>query len=237
MKLSFDLHLHSCLSPCGDEEMTPANIAGMCALAGLDVVALTDHNSSGNCAAFEQAARRHGLLAIPGMELCTREEIHMVCLFPELERAMAFSDYVGRRLPGMKNDPRIFGPQVLMDSGDAVLGEETLLLAGAADIGLYDVPKLMEEFGGLSFPAHIDRPSNSLLSQLGLWMPDLDFPLAEVSRYCPPNLFERKDLQGLRHISACDAHDLTQIPNAHQYMDLPGKTPEAVLDWLKNGPI
>lgn len=215
--------------------MTPANVAAMCALAGLHVVALTDHNSSGNCAAFAQAAERHGLLAIPGMELCTREEVHVVCLFPTLEQAMAFSDYVGSRLPALPNDPKVFGHQIRMDSEDTVLGEETLLLAGAADIGLYEVPKMMEKYGGLSFPAHIDRPSNSLLSQLGLWTPDLDFPLAEVSRYCPPNLFERPDLKNLRHISASDAHDLTQIPDAHQYMEVPEKTVEAVLAWLKEG--
>ena len=215
--------------------MTPANVAAMCVLAGLHVVALTDHNSSRNSAAFEQAAARHGLLAIPGMELCTREEVHMVCLFPELENALAFSDYVGSKLPAIPNNPRIFGAQTLMDSRDTVLGEETLLLAGAADIGLYDVPELMKEYGGLSYPAHIDRKSNSLLSQFGMWMPDLDFPLAEVTRYCPPDLFARKDLEGLRYISASDAHDLTQIPDAHQYMDLPEKTREAVLAWLKTG--
>ena len=217
--------------------MTPANIAGMCALAGLDVVALTDHNSSGNSAAFEQAARRHGLLAIPGMELCTREEVHVVCLFSAVEQALAFSDYVGSKLPPIPNKPSIFGSQIRMDSADAVLGEETLLLAAAADIGLYELPKLMEEYGGLSFPAHIDRKSNSLLSQLGLWTPDLDFPLTEVTRSCPSGLFERKDLQGLRHISASDAHDLTQISDANQYMELPEKTVEAVLCWLKNGSI
>lgn len=237
MKLSFDLHLHSCLSPCGDEEMSPANVAAMCALAGLDVVALTDHNSSRNCASFEQAARRHGLLAIPGMELCTREEVHVVCLFPKLEQAEAFSDYVGTKLPAVPNNRDVFGPQILMDGEDTVLGEETLLLAGAADLGLYEVPNLVASFGGLAFPAHIDRPSNSLLSQLGLWTPDLEFPLAEVSRYCPPSLFERRDLRGLRHISACDAHDLTQIPDAHQYMEVPEKTPEAVLNWLASGSI
>lgn len=216
--------------------MTPANIAGMCALAGLDVVALTDHNSSRNCAALERAARQYGLLVIPGMELCTREEVHVVCLFPELERALAFSDYVGSKLPDIPNDPKVFGAQILMDWDDAVQGEETLLLAGAADIGLYEVPGLMEKYGGLAFPAHIDRPSNSLLSQLGFWMPDLEFPLAEVSRYCPPDLFERRDLNGLRYISACDAHDLTQIPDAHQYMDVERKDAEAVINWLKKGP-
>ena len=236
MKLSFDLHLHSCLSPCGDADMTPANIAAMCALAGLDVVALTDHNSARNCAAFEQAARRHGLLAVPGLELCTREEIHAVCLFPTVEQAMAFSDYVRSKLSSMPNRPEIFGRQLLMDSGDTVLGEETLLLVGAADIGLYELPNLMEEYGGLAFPAHIDRPSNSLLSQLGLWVPDLNFPLAEVSRCCPLDLLKRSDLQGLRHISACDAHDLAQISDAHQYMEVPEKTIGAVLEWLKRGP-
>lgn len=217
--------------------MSPANVAAMCALAGLDVVALTDHNSSRNCAPFAQAARRHGLLAIPGMELCTREEVHVVCLFPKLEQAETFSDYVGSKLPDVPNNRDVFGPQILMDSEDAVLGEETLLLAGAADIGLYEVPNLVASYGGLAFPAHIDRPSNSLLSQLGLWTPDLEFPLAEVSRYCPSDLFERRDLRGLRHISACDAHDLAQIPDAHQYMEVPEKTPEAVLNWLATGTI
>lgn len=237
MKLAFDLHIHSCLSPCGDEEMTPANIAGMCALAGLDVVALTDHNSCRNCAAFAQAAARHGLLAIPGMELCTREEVHVVCLFPRLEQAEEFSDYVAGKLPPVRNRREVFGPQLLMDSGDTVLGEETLLLAGAADIGLYEVPALAASFGAVAYPAHIDRPSNSLLSQLGLWTADLAFPLAEVSRFCPPDLLKRHDLQEIRSIVACDAHDLTQIPDAYQHMEIPEKSAHAVLDWLKTGPL
>ena len=94
MKLSFDLHMHSCLSPCGGDDNTPANLAGMCALAGLQVVALTDHNTSGNCAAFCSAAKAYGLLALPGMELTTREEAHVVCLFPDIDKALAFSQYV-----------------------------------------------------------------------------------------------------------------------------------------------
>ena len=89
MKCYYDLHLHSCLSPCGQEDMTPADLAAMCALAGLDVVALTDHNSAGNCAAFLKAAASHGLLALPGMELTTEEEIHVLCWFESLEGAEA----------------------------------------------------------------------------------------------------------------------------------------------------
>lgn len=232
MNLTFDLHIHSCLSPCGDEEMTPANVAAMCALAGIQVVALTDHNSTGNCASFARAAARLGLLAIPGMELCTKEEVHVVCLFPELERAASFSDLVRSRLPAVQNDPAVFGDQLLMDDGDGVLGEETALLAGAADISVYDVNALTARFGGIAYPAHIDRSSNSLLSQMGIWDPELNFPLAEVSLNCPAELFDRRDLRGVRHISACDAHYLHQIPDAYQYMDVPEKTINSVLNWL-----
>ena len=232
-RYAFDLHLHSCLSPCADDDMTPANLAGMCKLAGLDVVALTDHNTSGNCAAFCKAAREHGLLALPGMELCTREEVHVVCLFPDLESAAAFSDYVGKLLPPIPNDPAVFGSQVLMDGEDTVLGEETLLLAGAADIGLYGVHDLVATFGGVAYPAHIDRQSNSLLSQMGFWDPDLNFPLAEVSRRCPEDLFDRRDLRGLRHIAASDAHYLHQVMDAYQYMEVPERSAKAVLNWLK----
>ncbi len=235
MRLSFDLHMHSCLSPCGDGDMTPANLAAMCHLAGLQVAALTDHNTAGNCAAFCQAAARSGVLAVPGMELCTREEVHVICRVPALEQAEAFSRYIEVLLPDTPNDPRMFGPQVRMDSEDGILGEEERMLAGAADVGLYQVPELVSSFGGIAYPAHIDRPSNSLLSQLGLWDREMSFPLAEVSMRCPADLFERPDLRGVRHITACDAHYLDQIPDAHQYLEVPEATARAVLDWLCEG--
>ena len=136
MKLYYDLHLHSCLSPCGSDDMTPADLAAMCALAGLDVVALTDHNTAGNCAAFCRAAQRNGLLALAGMELCTREEIHMICLFPTVQAAEGFSRQVARRLPPLKNRPELFGHQYYMDEWDLVLGEERAMLLAAADIGV-----------------------------------------------------------------------------------------------------
>ena len=229
---SFELHLHSCLSPCGSDDNTPADLAGMCALAGLDIVALTDHNTTGNCAAFCAAAERYGILALPGMELTTQEEAHIVCLFPDLDSADAFDILVRRRLPPMDNDPAVFGPQILMDEEDRVLGEETALLAGATDIGVYQVAGLVRSYGGVAFPAHIDRPSFSVLSNLGLWDPAMGFSLAEVSKNCPPDLFHRPDLAGVRHITACDAHYLDQIPDAHQYMALPERTAQAVLAWL-----
>lgn len=233
MKYYYDLHLHSCLSPCGSEDMTPVNLAAMCALAGLDIVALTDHNTCGNCAAFCRAAEERGLLALAGMELCTREEIHVVCLFPTPYHGEEFEAYVSRRLPPLSNHPAVFGHQIYMDAGDLVLGEDPRFLAGHTDIGLEEVSRLAAAFGGAAFPAHIDRPSFSLLGVLGLWMPELGFPLAEVSRQCPPEFRLRPDLAGLRLITNSDAHYLDQVWEAEHAMELPERTAAAVLYWLQ----
>ena len=236
-KCYYDLHLHSCLSPCGSEDMTPANLAAMCALAGLDVVALTDHNTCGNCAAFCAAAEGRGLVALAGMELCTQEDIHVICLFPTPEQAGRFeAEAVAPRLPPLPNDPAVFGPQIRMDAGDGVLGEDGRLLAMGTQITLEEVPGLCAAFGGTAFPAHIDRPSFSLLGVLGLWMPELGFPVAEVSLRCPPDLPARPDLAGVRLIVNSDAHYLDQIPDAAHAMDLPDRTAGAVLDWLRSPP-
>lgn len=235
MKLFYDLHLHSCLSPCGDQDMTPANLAGMCALAGLDVAALTDHNSSGNCRAFVRACEKLGLLALSGMELTTAEEVHVICLFPSADQAEAFSAHVYERLPPIPNNKAIFGPQLLMDEADQVLGEETHLLSGATSIGVYEVCPLVAGFGGVCFPAHIDRPSYSLLSQLGLWDPSLPFPLAEISLACPPDFHKRPDIQGVPLITDSDAHFLGLIPDAVRTMELPEKSVSAVLRWIQGG--
>lgn len=234
-RLAFDLHLHSCLSPCGGEDNTPANLAGMCALAGIDVVALTDHNTTGNCAAFCRAAERRGLLALPGMELTTSEEVHVVCLFPDLAAAEEFGALVRKKLPPIPNRPAVFGPQVRMDEQDSVLGEETAFLAGTSFIGVYETAALARSFGGVAYPAHIDRPSFSLLANLGLWDPDMGFGLAEVSQNCPPGLFGRADLRGVPHFDGSDAHYLDQILDAHQYMTVPERSAKAVLAWLRAG--
>lgn len=233
LKFYYDLHLHSCLSPCGSEEMTPADLAAMCALAGLDVVALTDHNTCGNCAAFCCAARERGLLALAGMELCTREEIHVVCLFPDAERAIPFDTYVAEHLPPFPNDPNIFGRQIYMDEADNVLGEEIRLLAASTDISLDEVPALVAEYGGFAFPAHIDRPSFSLLSVLGLWDPELGFSLAELSHHCPADFVQRPDLADVRFITNSDAHYLDQVWGAEHSMELAERSPEAVMAWLR----
>jgi PHP family Zn ribbon phosphoesterase len=237
LKLYYDLHMHSCLSPCGGDDMTPVNMAAMCKLAGLDVVALTDHNTTLNCPAFCAAASKLGVIALPGMELCTREEVHVICLFPSLEQASFFCSYVYQHMTKKENNPVILGRQVIMDASDCVVGEESRLLSGATDIGIYDVASQVAQYGGTAFPAHIDRPSFSLLSNLGLWDPGMGFTLAELSHHCPDHFTERSDLVGIRYLSNSDAHELDQICDAQNDMEVSERTPSAVLKWLINSQI
>ena len=235
MKLRYDLHLHSCLSPCGADDMTPANMVGMCRLAGLDVIALTDHNTTGNCRAFCRAAERMGLLALPGMELTTREEVHVVCLFPELEQAEGFGEEVYRHLPERENDPAVFGCQILMDDQDLVLGEEERLLAGSTDLSMEQAAALVRRWGGLAYPAHIDRPSFSLISNLGFWSPEPGFPLAELSpRADQAEWRKRPDLRGVPFVVSSDAHYLHEIPDASHTLSTAERTPQAVIDALEH---
>jgi hypothetical protein len=151
-----------------------------------------------------------------------------------LDAAAAFGTVIRRRQPFIGNDKRIFGAQVYMDSEDGVLGEEPQLLVTATDIGVGDVAALTERFGGVAWPAHIDRPAFSLLSNLGFWDDDLGFRLAECDRNCPADFISRyPGLAGVPILTGSDAHCLDQIAEAACAMEVPDAAPGAVLDWLR----
>ncbi len=232
---AFDLHIHSCLSPCAENGSTPAMMAGMFALSGYEIIALTDHNSCGNCRAFLEACDHYGILGIPGMELNTAEDVHAVCLFETLESAEAFSAYVYERLPDIKNRKDIFGDQLYADAEGNTVKEEERLLITATSIGIYEAAALAEGFGGICYPAHIDRDAYSLLGNLGLWDPAMGFKLAEISMDCPEGFTEsRPDTKGLRTVRGTDAHRIEQIPEKPgQFMRLPERSARAVLEWLR----
>ena len=154
--LTYDLHIHSCLSPCGDNEMTPNNIAGMGMLGGYRVLALTDHNTCKNCEAFFEACERYGIIPVAGLELTTSEDIHVVCLFEKLEDALGFDLMVSSQRTLIKNKPNIFGTQPIMDSEDNILSYEEYLLSNATRISIEDVPELVSKYNGVAYPAHID---------------------------------------------------------------------------------
>ena len=175
----YDFHIHSCLSPCADNDMTPANIAGMATLAGLNIVALTDHNTTKNCPAFFKAAKANGIIAVAGMELTTAEDIHIVCLFEKLSEALSFGEEIEKHRIRIKNRPDIFGDQLIVDEEDNIIGIDEDLLSNATDIPYDDVPKLVKSFNGICFPAHIDREANGVIATLGTFPQEPHFNIAE----------------------------------------------------------
>ena len=222
MRFFFDLHIHSCLSPCADPSMTPSNIARMAALAGYRIIAVADHNSTGNCRSLIKAAADAGILALPAMELTTSEEVHVLCLLPDADAADAFGRHVRKRLPAIRNDPERFGEQLLMDEDDTVLGQEEILLYNAADIGLCETPALLRAFGGVAVPAHIDRGSFSVYANLGFLDRSIGFPAVEITRGCHPALLSaaHPELSGLPYIVNSDAHDLSAMPDPQYTIEL-----------------
>ena len=172
MSLYYDLHIHSALSPCGDEDMTPNNIVNMAYLKGLDIIAITDHNSCLNARAVMEAGK--GVVkVVPGMEVTTSEEVHTLCLFPDIESAEDMGELVRSKMSGIKNDPRIFGRQLVLNSQDEITGEEENLLVNAIDMDIYEVSAETKKRGGLFIPAHIDKSSYSVTANLGFLPPDL----------------------------------------------------------------
>lgn len=218
----YDLHIHSCLSPCADNDMTPNNIAGMAALKGLQIVALTDHNSCKNCPAFFEACKRQGIIAVAGMELSTAEDIHLVCLFERLEDAMEFDKAVHRHLVKIPNKPLIFGDQLILDGEDEQVGTEELLLISATDLWMSDAIRLAKRYGAHIHPAHIDRESNGIISVLG------DIPEEYGFEFVEYNATDRIDeiksnyavAKKAKHIVSSDAHHLWDINEADNFIEL-----------------
>ena len=216
MELYYDLHIHSCLSPCGDMDMTPNNIAGMAYLKGLQIIALTDHNTCRNAPALIRAAEQYGLIVLPGMELTTMEEVHVVCLFAELDHAMSFDAYVYDRLMKIRNKTDIFGEQVIMNENDEPVGEEEYFLTNATEISFDQVYDTVTAHHGIMIPAHLDKSTTSLLSNLGFIPPDSKFTCAEVKNLDKLHglLRDHPYLQKCRIISDSDAHYLPDISEA-----------------------
>lgn len=221
-KYYYDMHIHSCLSPCGDNDMTPNNIASMGTLNGLNVMALTDHNTSKNCPAFVKAAKRQGIIPICGMELTTAEDIHIVCLFPTLEAAMQFDDYVDSRRIKIVNKPNIFGEQLIMDENDEIIANEEHLLINATGITVEEVPAIVKEYGGICYPAHIDREANGIIAALGDFPANSGFTLAEFADGDNIEAYREKysEVRDKKIVVSSDAHYLWNIKEHKEFFEI-----------------
>lgn len=211
--LFYDLHIHSCLSPCGDDDMTPANLVGMAAVKGLDVIALTDHNTCRNCPAALYHGKNYGVTVIPGMELTTEEEVHVICLFPTLKDALDFDAFVQKRLMPIPNREDIFGKQQIMDEEDEVTGTMEYLLINATSISFDEAFLQASSFHGIAYPAHVDKTSTSLISNLGFVPPGSTFSCAEFHSFKNLHRIRREHpyFNGCNVICCSDAHYLEDI--------------------------
>lgn len=223
--LYYDFHIHSALSPCGDNDMTPNNIVNMAAISGLDAVAVSDHNSVKNVRAAIAAGKKAGISVIPGMEVETEEEVHILTLYPSPEAAEEAAAAVYKVLPDIKNRPEIFGEQLIMDSEDNVTGIEEKLLISAAAMSVNRLFDVVKSVGGLFIPAHVDRHSYSVLTNLGFIPDDLDIQMIEVSRNTSDlaaYLGSRPELGKYRIMRNSDAHYLADIAQRDAYLDADG---------------
>ncbi|NLV72569.1 MAG: PHP domain-containing protein [Actinobacteria bacterium] len=215
-KYRADLHIHSALSPCASDEMTPPAIVNAALGAGLDMIAVSDHNSAGNVAAVQEAARIAGetLAVLPGMEITSAEEVHVLALFPDVETAESVARHLRTLLPVAEgNYYSFFGDQPLLDAEGRTVGTETAALAAATTLDLDEVVELVHNAGGIAIAAHVDRKAFSVYSQLGLFPTDAGFDGIEVSRHFTsesPRLEEFAAL-GLPLTSSSDAHFLEDI--------------------------
>lgn len=215
--------------------MTPANIAGMAMIKGLQVIAVTDHNSCKNCEAVCKAAEEYGILAIPGMELTTVEEVHVLCFFHTLDEALAFDAFVYGKLNRFANHEAIFGRQLLMNAKDEILGTEPNLLIQSTRISFMQVYEYMKQYHGVMVPAHINKSSHSVLSNLGF--------IPEESRFGTVEVISEKEMEGLKgthsYLRQCqtivnsDAHYLHQIHEPKWYLEVEEVTIEQILNQLK----
>ena len=231
-KLFCDLHIHSCLSPCGSNDMTPANICGMAMLKGLNMIALTDHNTARNTPAAKACCDAYGLLFVPGMEITTREEVHLLGYFPDVDTALSFSEFLRPHMPKKKNRPSFFGDQLVMDEDDNVIAEEDELLIGASDLTLTELVGLIREAKGVPVPAHINRGANGLLVNLGFVPDDLNLTAVEVWRALP---CAHSPQAGRVVLHSSDAHYLGDILEAQETVSLPERSVAAFLDYLRAG--
>ncbi len=212
-KIFYDLHIHSCLSGCADDNMTPANIAGFARLEGVHLISVTDHNSAANLPAVQKACREYGVRFIPGIEVTSAEEIHLLCYFRELAAALAMDAVLQKALPAYPYNRDIFGNQLIVDEEDRVLAENIRPMSAAVSLNMYEVKRQTEVLGGLCVPAHINRQANSLLAVLGLVPSDFICPAYEWSRL--GHAFPLSSNEILPKTSeilySSDAHTLTDI--------------------------
>ncbi len=237
MRFHYDLHIHSCLSPCSDDDMTPNNIVNMALLKGLDLIAVSDHNTVGNLAAVQSVGKEAGLLVVPAMELCTSEEIHLLCLFPDLDAGRTFEAGLYGHGAVPQNRPEIFGEQLLMDETDNPAGIEKRMLIAASGLDVDSALRLLAQLGGVAVPAHVDRDAYSMIATLGVIPAEYGFNTVELSRQADASTVRagHPETIPLQFLVNSDAHHLWDISEPVHSVELPEQSISALIQAIRCG--
>ncbi|HHW56929.1 MAG TPA: PHP domain-containing protein [Clostridia bacterium] len=230
--LYYDLHIHTALSPCASDDMTPNNIVNIAILKGLDVIGITDHNSAKNVEVVYNLGTKKGLIVVPGIEVQTKEEVHILCYFYSVEECIKFSEFIDKNMIKIKNQSTIFGNQLVMNEEDNVITEVDYSLLASTNFTVEEVFDQMEGKGAAVL-AHLDRGSYSVISNLG-FIPDIkNLKTIELSKAIRTEIFLKSypEYRRYRIVKSSDAHDLGYISEREEF--LPCKsTLKSVVDWL-----
>ena len=205
-----DLHVHTLLSPCAAVEMTPRNIVRNACASGIDIVAITDHNAGDNVAAAIRAAAGTGVVIVPGMEVQTSEEVHLLTLFEKMRDYVKWCEFLQPHRSKLVNDEKRFGAQFVVDETDELVRTENCMLLASTDLGVQDVTLQVAAMGGISIAAHVDRPAFSLFSQLGFIPADAILAGVEVSRHTSVDQARQRypKIGQLPIVTSSDAHTI-----------------------------
>lgn len=187
-----DLHIHTLLSPCGDLEMSPANIVSLACQRGLDLIGITDHNTTKQCELVWKLAQKTNLTVFPGCEMTSREEVHCLGLFEDFDALRIFQDFLDRHLTIIPHNAELFGYQVLVDENEDILEKLDYYLGASLDVSIEEVEQKVHELSGIFIPAHVDRPRNSLYSQLGFFPPELKVDALQISKLAEEETIREK---------------------------------------------
>ncbi len=229
MQIRADLHIHSCLSPCADDSMTPWNIVGMAKLKGLDAIAICDHNGTKNLPVAMKAGQEYGVCVVPGIEVTSKEDIHLLCYFPTLESAMEMGRRVDEKRLRVKNKPSVFGNQIIVDFDDEPCGTVDELLILACDMDIEEVAQNASSLGGIMVPAHINKGANSLLPILGIMPTNIEMPTVEIYKMRPHSALNKLC------ITSSDAHFLEDILEEGCIIECEELSAYAIVEALKKG--
>ncbi len=230
MELYYDFHIHSALSPCAENDMTPNNIVNMAMLKGLNAICVSDHNCADNVMVIDKLAKEAGILFMPGIEITTAEEVHVLVYFNCAKTARDFGEEIYSSLPDVLNNEDFFGNQYVLDNEDNIVGKKDKLLISATPFSIDEVFSMGRQAGGVVVPAHVNKDANSIFANLGFFPPQIEFDTIEVTK----GLHIPDECEKYRQLHSSDAHNLWQIAEKEEYLKLETATLENLFKKLVN---